>query len=168
MTTVKLISSPGNRRIQVAHSGLKKAITRGFRTGAYISGKELVDDLNKSMNESKSGKKYRVYTGRSGQRLTKSRLHTASSESETPGIISGNFRRSVDFLVRGNKTLEFGSGAKGFAEDYAKALEEGTSKMAARKPIGRTVNKLKSRVRDNLTIQTNKQMKNIGFAVRKV
>ena len=168
MTTVKVISVPGNRKLEVAHSGLKNAITRGFRTGAFISGRLLVDDLRKSMSETKTGRRYRVYQGIGGKKLQRSRLHVASSARETPAVITGEFRKSIDFLVRGGRNLEFGSGSNGLAGAYAKFLEEGTSKMEARKPVGRTVEKLKSTVKTKLTVQVNKQINNLGFDVKKL
>lgn len=168
MTVVKVISAPGNKKLEVAHSGLKNAITRGFRTGAFISGRMLVADLRQSMGETKSGKRYRVYRGIGGKKLQRSRLHVASSARETPGVVTGEFRKSIDFLVRGNRNLEFGSGSNGLAGAYAKILEEGSSKMDARRPVGRTVEKLKSTVKTKLTVQVNKQINNLGFNVRKV
>lgn len=168
MTVIKVISSPDNKKIKVAHSGLKNAITKGFRTGAFISGNLLVNDLRKSMSETKTGRSYRVSRGIGGKKLQRSRLHIASAPSETPGVITGEFRKSIDFLVRGNRNLEFGSGSNGLAGAYAKFLEEGTSKMEARKPVGRTVEKLKSTVKSKLTIQVNKQINNLGFNIKKI
>lgn len=168
MTVVKVISVPGNRKLEIAHSGLKNAITRGFRTGAFISGRLLVNDLRKSMRKPKTGRHYRVYIGIGGKKLRRPRIHIASSAHETPGVITGEFRDSIDFLVRGDENLEFGSGSNGLAGAYAKFLEEGTSKMEARKPVGRTVEKLKSTVKTKLTVQVNKQIKNLGFDVKKL
>lgn len=168
MTIVKIISSPDNKKLNIAHSGLRNAITKGFRTGAFTSGKLLVDDLRKSMKETKTGRTYRVYRGIGGKKLQRSRLHIASSARETPAVITGDFRESIDFLVLGNRSLEFGSGSNGLAGAYAKFLEEGTSKMEARKPIGRTVEKLKSTVKTKLTNEVNKNIRNLGLNIRKV
>lgn len=158
----RIIANPENEKVMMANAALPNYITKGIRMGAYISGKQLVENLRKDMKLKKSGRTYKVYVGVSGA-LKKARLHTASAPSETPAVISGKFRKSVDFLVRGNRTLEFGSGNEGIAKEYAKVLELGSSKMAARKPLGRTVKKLEKQVKSNLETEINKQIKAAGF-----
>ena len=111
-------------------------LTKAIRQGFYTSGKQLVADLNKDMKLPKSGKKYKIYKGVGGK-LSKPRVHIASAPSQTPAVITGKFRKSVDFKVRGNRELEFG--ANEFAPDYAEFLENGTSKMEAREPFKRTI-----------------------------
>lgn len=158
----RIIKDPENEKVMMANAALPNHITKGIRMGAYISGKQLVENLRKDMKLKKSGRTYKVYVGVSGA-LKKARLHTASAPSETPAVISGKFRKSIDFLVRGNRTLEFGSGNEGIAKEYAKVLELGSSKMAARKPLGRTVKKLEKQVKSNIEIEINKQIKAAGF-----
>ena len=104
-----------------------------FVKGFFTSGKELVKDLKKDMKEPKSGRTYKIYRGVRGGKLKKPRLHIASAPSETPAILTGKFRKSVDFAVRGNRTLEFGANQS--APEYAEFLENGTSKMEAREPF---------------------------------
>lgn len=130
-------------------------LTKAIRQGFYISGKQLVADLNKDMKAPKSGRTYKVYRGVSGK-LKKPKLHVASAPSETPAIITGKFRKSVDFAVRGNRTLEFGANES--APEYAEFLEKGTSKMQAREPFKRTVLKLKDKIKSNIDIQLKKAM----------
>jgi len=163
----KLIESPQNEKSIVAVFKAPLHIAKGIRQGSAISGKALVSDLRKSMKETKSGKTYRVYKGIGGKKLKRSRLHIASSSSQTPAIITGNFRKSIDFKVLGSSRLEFGSGSRGFAKDYARVLELGSSKMAARKPLGRTVEKLGNQVAHNISKQINKGLKSLGFKIRK-
>ena len=125
-------------------------LTKAIRQSFYTSGKELVADLNKDMKAPKSGRAYKVYRGVSGE-LKKPKLHIASAPSETPAIITGKFRKSVDFAVRGNRQLEFGANEN--APEYAKFLEEGTSKMEAREPFKRTVMKNKDKIKRNIDIK---------------
>jgi HK97 gp10 family phage protein len=162
----RLIEDAQNHKSDAAFRKLPAHITKGIRMGAYISGKQLVADLRKDMSKKKSGRRYRVYSGVGGA-LNRPRLHKASGENETPAVITGRFRKSIDFKVLGNKTLEFGSGANGLAKDYAKILEVGSSKMAARKPLGRTVKKLQNQVNTNIVKEINKQQKLLGFKVTK-
>tara|TARA_R110000796_G_scaffold204914_1_gene320977 strand:- start:82 stop:582 length:501 start_codon:yes stop_codon:yes gene_type:complete len=164
----KLIEDPQNKKVMMANAKLPNHISKGIRKGAYISGKALVAELRSDMNRSKSGKTYKVTTGIGGKVLKKPRLHRASSSSEAPAVISGEFRKSVDFLVRGNRTLEFGSGNEDLAKDYARVLELGSDKMAARKPLGRTVKKLENQVKTNLAREVNKQIKAAGFNVKNI
>ena len=130
-------------------------LTKAIRQGFYTSGKQLVADLNKDMKAPKGGRTYKVYRGVSGK-LKKPKLHVASAPSETPAIITGKFRKSVDFAVRGNRTLEFGANES--APEYAEFLEKGTSKMQAREPFKRTVLKLKDKIKSNIDIQLKKAM----------
>ena len=130
-------------------------LTKAIRQGFYTSGKQLVADLNKDMKAPKSGRAYKVYRGVSGK-LKKPKIHVASAPSETPAIITGKFRKSVDFAVRGNRTLEFGANQS--APEYAEFLEKGTSKMEAREPFKRTVIKLKDKIKSNIDIQLKKAL----------
>ncbi len=126
-------------------------LTKAIRQGFYISGKELVVDLNKDMKQAKSGKGYKVYKGIGGSKLKKPKLHIASAPNETPAVITGKFRKSVDFAVRGNRELEFGANEN--APEYARFLEEGTSKMEAREPFKKTVVKNKDKIKRNIDIR---------------
>ena len=168
MSSFRVFANPENNKISIAHAGLANALTTGFRTGAYISGKQLVKDLRDDMAKPKTGRSYRLYVGRTGKTLKQARIQRASSPNETPAIRSGNYRKSIDFLVRGAKQLEFGAGANGFAEDYAKFLEEGTSRMEARKPIGRTVEKLQGQVKENIVKNVNRSVVSLGFNVKRI
>lgn len=123
-------------------------LTKAIRQGFYTSGKQLVADLNKDMKAPKSGRIYKVYRGINGGKLKKPRLHRASAPSETPAVITGRFRKSVDFAVRGNRELEFGANQS--APKYAEFLEKGTSKMEAREPFKRTVIKNKEKIKLNI------------------
>jgi hypothetical protein len=138
----------------------KKGVKQGLRMGAYISGKQLTKFLKDEMTKKgRSGRRYLVYRGLGGRLLKKPRLHQASAAGEYPAVISGNFRKSIDFEVKGYSQLVFGSGANGLAEKYAKALEFGTSKMTARKPVGRTVSIFGNKIQTNLIREINKQLK---------
>lgn len=162
----KLIEDPQNQKVYMANAALPNHITKGIRMGAYISGKQLVESLRRDMSQPKSGRQYKISKGIGGRGLKNSRIHTASAAPETPAIITGKFRKSIDFLVRGNRTLEFGSGNEGIAKEYAKILELGSSKMAARQPLGRTVRKLQNQVQTNIVKEINKQIKVAGFNLK--
>lgn len=152
---IKVTESSQNAKTMKFLYELPVELTRAIRQGFYTSGKQLVADLNKDMKAPKSGKKYKVYKGVGGK-LSKPRLHTASAPSQTPAVITGRFRKSVDFQVRGNRELEFGANQS--APNYAEFLEKGTSKMEAREPFKRTVLKNKERIKSNIDTQLKKAL----------
>lgn len=88
----------------------------------------------------KSGRLYKTSIGMTGNPLKSIRSYRASSPNQVPAIVTGEFRRSLGFEVQGSSRLVFGSGKDGMAK-YAKFLEEGTSRMKARKPLQRTAQK---------------------------
>ncbi len=157
--TFKLIKDPITDKTLKATKVMPQKIKKGLRMGAYIAGKQLVDDLKTQITKKgRSGRTYKIYRGLGGRLLAKPRMHKASSPSEYPAVISGDYRKSIDFKVRGTSRLEFGAGSRGLAKDYAKALETGTSNMAAREPLGRTVNKLKNNTKVSINREINKQL----------
>jgi len=152
---IKVKAGTNNEKTMKFLYQLPVELTKAIRQGFYTSGKQLVADLNKDMKAPKSGRAYKVYRGVSGK-LKKPKIHVASAPSETPAIITGKFRKSVDFAVRGNRTLEFGANQS--APEYAEFLEKGTSKMEAREPFKRTVIKLKDKIKSNIDIQLKKAL----------
>lgn len=152
---IKVKAGSSNEKTMKFLYELPVELTKAIRQGFYTSGKQLVADLNKDMKAPKSGRAYKVYRGVSGK-LKKPKLHIASAPNETPAIITGKFRKSVDFAVRGNRTLEFGANQS--APEYAEFLENGTSKMEAREPFKRTVLKLKDKIKSNIDIQLKKAL----------
>ena len=131
MTTEGLATLRRNRE-------LPAELTVGFRKVAYQVGKTLHSWLLQDMKKPKSGREYKSYFGVGGK-LKRPKLVRASAPSETPAVRTGNFRRSVNFIVRGNRTLEWGSGKDGFATGYNKALEFGSKNMKARAPLQRSM-----------------------------
>lgn len=157
----RIQENPKNRELFLFNKFMSKKMTTAIRRGAYVAGKELVKDLKQDMTHvRKSGMRYKIYRGLGGRKLLSPRFHTASSPSETPAVISGEFRKSINFRVLGNRRLEFGSGDNGLASKYAKILELGSSKMAARKPLGRTVKKLEFQTRTTITKEVDKVLNN--------
>lgn len=142
---------------------LPKNLTDTFRKTAYQMGKILYTWLKADMKMPKSGRLYPQYIGISGKKYKKPRLFRASSENETPAIRTGEFRKSINFVVRGNRELEFGSGKDGFASKYAKALEFGTKNMKARQPIQRAVNANESKMKAILNSNIRNVILNQGF-----
>jgi hypothetical protein len=148
---IKVTSGNENQKTLKFLYEMPAELTKAIRQAFYISGKQLVENLNRDMKMPKSGKSYKTYRGIGGGKLQKPRIHRASAQNETPAIITGKFRKSVDFAVRGNRTLEFGANES--APEYAIFLEKGTSKMEAREPFKRTVIKLQDKIKSNIDIR---------------
>lgn len=103
----------------------------------YDFGRDTQKEIKEEMTKkNKTGRVYKVYSGVGGNRLVNARLHRASAKLEHPAVRSGNLRNSMYFKVRGSDSVVIGASAK-----YAKYLEFGTSRMAARKFLERTADK---------------------------
>jgi hypothetical protein len=140
------MTTNGNLATLLKNKKLNKQVTDAYRKTAYQIGRTLRDWLLQDMKKPKSGREYPVYFGVRG-RLKKPKLKRASAESETPAIRTGEFRKSINFIVRGNRTLEWGSGKDSFAIKYSKALEFGSKNMKARMPLQRSMQANEGRIK---------------------
>lgn len=150
--------SNNSRDFFVKHKLLPNAITKGIRLGAYNAGRLLVDDLRKEIKKPKSGRIYIIYKSK------RKKYHQASSPQEVPAYMSGKFYKSINFLVRGVSRMEFGS--EGVS--YARYLEEGTSKMAARKPFEKITKRNLLIIKADSANHINNQIRQLGFKVSKI
>lgn len=156
--TFKITKGSGNKKAFNAIAKMPKGVKTGMRRGAFISGKELVADVVKNMTHgTKTGRIYKISSGRGGRLLKKPRLHQASAAGEYPAVISGDLRSTVGFKVRGYTRMDFGAGSSSIK--YAKFLENGTSKMKPRKYLKQTINKLGNRIKTNIVREINKIVK---------
>lgn len=145
-------SSPKNQEVIRLTSKMGNGAKDAMRRGLYISGKEMTKFLKGEMTKKgRSGRKYKIYKGLGGRLLKQPRIHTASTPQEWPAVITGDFRKSIDFLVKGFSRMEFGSG-KNFAEKYTKFLE------SRNKPVQRTVSQFKGKVKTNINKEIEKAL----------
>lgn len=122
---IKIDSSNKSASALRSIKNIDRATVRAIRQGMFTAGDVLVKEAKEQiMHKPKSG---RVYKIRRGKRRVK---HRASAPFESPANLSGTLRKSIYYKIRSWHQLEFGSG-KGDVE-YAKYLEEGTSKMKPR------------------------------------
>jgi len=125
---IKIQAVKSDRFMLHIAGNLKKATKQGLRRGLQRSGMDIIgkktsatDGLVKQqMNAAKSGRTYRTRTGRSGSRLSKSRSYIASAPGQSPAVVSGALRRSLEFLVIGNNQLKISANTP-----YAAILEQG-------------------------------------------
>jgi hypothetical protein len=146
------------KELFVKHKLLPNAMNKAIRLSAYNAGRLLVQDLRQEIKKPKSGKVYKIYLGK------RKKYHIASAPHEVPAYRSGKFYKSVNFLVRGVNRMEFGSEGV----DYARYLEEGTSKMVARKPFEKTNKKNYELIKSMSTNNINNEIRKLGFRVTKI
>lgn len=114
-----------NREVLIDIAGLDNATRRGIRQGFFQLGHALKRTANRQILEKpKKGRVYRIRRGRTV------RKHRASAPGESPANLSGKYRRSIGFKIRGSQQLIFGAGSS--TVPYAKWLERGTYRMKPR------------------------------------
>lgn len=108
----------------------ENAINLGFDSVGDLLKKRVIFDLDDK--ENKHGRTYIVY--KNGIRI----VHKASAPGEPPATLFGNLKRSIATKTNGSNELTFKSGNTDKAK-YAAWLEQGTSKMAPRPYMSKTV-----------------------------
>lgn len=126
MADIEFIGSAQNRQAWGSASNIAVATRAGIRFGLYNLGKDLKKTINKEILDKKS-KRGIVYIVRGRRGQGRKRKHRSSAPGQTAANITGDYRRSVGYNVSGTSFLEFGASA-----EYAKFLELGTKRMAAR------------------------------------
>ena len=118
-----------NKQVFTQLDELDDRTRMGIRRFWFALGKSLSKSFNKSvMEKPRTGRVYKVRRGRV------TRKHTASSPGETAANLSGNYRKSIGYQLRGAMEMQFGNSA-----EYAGFLENGTSKMAERPGLSNAV-----------------------------
>jgi len=94
------------------HFGIEKAF--------WQSGKDITAEFSKQvLAKTKTGRLY----------IIRKRKHRASAAGETPANITGNYRKSIGFIVNQGTTPQL---TIGNSAEYAGFLELGTSRMRPR------------------------------------
>lgn len=159
----KLIIDPKTDKTLLDLRKLPQEIKIGLRKGAYLVGKSLVKDTKREMNiKPKSGRTYTIYKGIGGRKLKRPRKHIASAPlKESPAVITGLLRKSVDFKVRGTSRLEFGAGDDDVK--YARILEVGgragrnkATKIQGRFYLKKSINRQRKQTKRTLEREINK------------
>ena len=125
----KLIADKNNKQVFTQLNDLNDRTRMGIRRFWFSLGKTLTKSFNKAvLAKPRSGRVYKVRRGKVTRR------HTASLPGETPANLSGNYRKSIGYQIRGTMEMQFGNRA-----EYAGFLENGTSRMAERPGLGNAV-----------------------------
>ena len=131
---------------------LPRTLAIGINRGMRITGKSMVLDTRKRMRSGTfSGRTYRI----------RGRNHRASATGEYPHRITGRLSRSINSKTFGARRMEFGATA-----EYAKYLEEGTSKMGARKYLVQTAKRFDKQFEVDIITQVNIEIRKKNVAVK--
>lgn len=129
MISIKIDS--GNRKIFTHIKDISSIYDRSLRFSFYKIGKMLAKEAKRSIIQGpKTGRLYKI-TGRK-------RRHRASAPGEPPANLSGNLQKSVDFIVKGSRQLDFGAGSNQLI--YARPLELGNDRIKQRSYLLRAIN----------------------------
>lgn len=105
---------------------------RGLRQSFFQYGHDLKRTASRQILEKpKGGRTYRVKRG------TRRVRHIASAPGESPANLSGKYRRSIGFNIRGSSQMIFGAGSS--KVPYAVWLERGTKRMLPRPGLGNAI-----------------------------
>jgi hypothetical protein len=111
--------------VKLKINNLHEHTQQSIRNSFYQIGKNLTDDARKLINEKpKHGRLYRIGAGIGGKRLKNKRNYIASAPGEAPGVITGELRKSVNFVVSNNE-MRFGTDMSKGKAPYGKFLEYG-------------------------------------------
>lgn len=145
--SIGLKIDPENRRVIAQINNLSQKTNQSIRRGLYFVGKDLTKTAKQSIIKGpKTGRVYKI----SGRR----RKHRASAPGEPPANLTGKLQKSVNFIVRGFKQMEFGAGNRNV--NYAGFLELGTKKMRKRTFLIRAINKRQKETRNYLENEIKK------------
>lgn len=146
-----------SRQLKIIASIPRRA-RQEIRKALYHSGKDIagirgsVNDglIKQEINKKpKSGRTYIVSRGIGGAKLQRPRRHKASRVGQSPAVITGALRESVGFKVEGFRRLEISAGGAG--APYARFLELGTSKIAARRFMIRPIIRSRRNIINNFS-----------------
>jgi HK97 gp10 family phage protein len=124
----------------------KKLVNGARRSALYKIGNDIQEEARQSIIRGpKTGKLYRI-RGRKNR-------HRASAPGESPANRTGTLQRSIGFI-------NYGSGIIIGAEaEYARFLELGTDKMAARPYLKRAIDKNIKNFREHMVVEIQKATK---------
>ena len=136
-----------SKRVFVAVDGARKLTRRGIRQAFFKIGDDLVCHARDLIRKPpKTGRLYRL-PGRK-------KRHRASAPGQAPANRTGALAKSLDYQIRGNYEMEFGS-----KSEYAEFLENGTQKMKERPFLIRTVRDQERNTRFHLEAEVARELR---------
>jgi|13_taG_2_1085334.scaffolds.fasta_scaffold00255_25 hypothetical protein len=122
MNTIKFKTSAQTKQVLKDLSRQPHQVKTALKKAGYDFGMLVTKDVRNDMTYGvKTGRRYLINIGRGGRQLKRARWHRASATGESPAVITGNLRASVDFRVKGYRRLEIGAGNS--KVNYAEQLE---------------------------------------------
>lgn len=142
---VRIKPKAGTNRIIIGVKRSLRKFRRGVRHALFEIGRESVQHTRGLiLDKNKNGRIYNI----------KGIRHQASAAGESPANFSGTLQKSVKYNVRGASEVEFGDKV-----DYGLYLEEGTTKIAARPHLAKTVADRHQNVRRSMEIHVDREIK---------
>ena len=140
-------------------SGLKKLTRSGVDHAAFVSGRGLVKTTSREILKRPKGGRTYIRRDSAGRR----RKHVASAPGQTHANMTGTLRKSLGFKVN-PKQLEFGYGVQANqAPTYARAVEFGTRRMAARPSLQNGIKAERRNFQNNFDREIGKRLEGRGF-----
>jgi HK97 gp10 family phage protein len=154
-------SDPQNSQSFIVMKNIDANMARAIRQGFYFAGKDMVRYCReKIVEKNKTGRLYMLSKERTNKGIKKiARVkHRASAAGEFPANFTGNLQRSIDFGVQGWDQMDFGARNEDNKHgiNYAKYLEKGTPKMAARPFLKPTIEARQKNCQGFITHEVNK------------
>jgi HK97 gp10 family phage protein len=118
---------PGTLKTLNKLGNLNPRIREGIRHAWFETGRDLMKEARQQSFGAKKGRKYKNLPSRS------------SAPGESAAVQSGKLLSSLGYKVRGHQGITWGYGVSRSAPKYAKFVEGGTRKMAARPTLQNTV-----------------------------
>jgi hypothetical protein len=165
MLNFRIIEGKDNKWIFSTVHGMPIKMHRKIRNALYQSGKDLVAEAKRVINEKpKHGRKYlkRMGIGRygAGKRFygsyTKPTYYTASAPGEAPAVVTGRLRSGIGFKVSGSDKLAFYSGNVPYAKyleytDLVNSKNDSQAKKVQPRPyLSAAIGKYKDKIRERL------------------
>lgn len=166
MFVIKKSANLANIKLKIKN--LDNIEKQTIRKTFYEIGKDLVADTKEIINKTpKTGKMYRRYYGQKGA-LKRPSYYTASAPGESPAVVTGKLRKSINFTVSGNYEMKFGVDLDRANADYGKYLEyrnliamtgRGSKNIAPRPFISAAYIKNKNKIEQRFSTAINQVIK---------
>lgn len=116
--TISIRADHRSKKILFDIGMINETHKKAIKNALYETGKHLAKETVKNIETGiKSGRTYTI----------RGSLHQASAAGQAPADLTGTLKRSVDYITRGAKHVEFG-----YKANYGKFLENGTKYMKER------------------------------------
>ena len=148
---VKIISSPNNKSVFKKLCNIASNFKEGVHEAYIVIGRDLIRTNQKDFRAPKGG---RIYNYRLNGRTIR---HRASAPGEPPALLTGKLEKSLSAKTSGFTSLTYSAGNEDVI--YAGFLEYGTSKMAPRPYLIKSIRDNQGNIIDNFYNHIGRRLK---------